>query len=127
MAVCFQSLYEKNLLFGGNSSENRIFLRGKDELLVGYGFTGKKFVGGIIARGTKPTEFTNCVSVSDVTVQIQDNAGILAGNVAAGGTVTGTSVGGSFNGTALDATNFTGYCFGTASPFKDTANISFAE
>ena len=89
--------------------------------------TGKKFVGGIIARGTKPTEFTNCVSVSDVKVQIQDNAGILAGNVAAGGTVTGTSVGGSFNGTALDATNFTGYCFGTASPFKDTANILFAE
>ena len=89
--------------------------------------TGKKFVGGIIARGTKPTEFTNCVSVSDVTVQIQDNAGILAGNVAAGGTVTGTSVGGSFNGTALDATNFTGYCFGTASPFKDTANITLAQ
>ena len=89
--------------------------------------TGTKCVGGIIGRGTKPTEFTNCESISNMTADKQDNAGILAGNVAAGSSIAETSVGGSFNGTALDASNFTGYCFGTESPFKETANISFAE
>ena len=41
--------------------------------------------------------------------------------------VTGTTVSGTFNGTPLNSSNYTGFCFGSSSDFKVTTGITFAE
>ena len=104
-----------------------------------YNMTGSKlsnsntavtteYIGGIIGyNNTKASTIKSCGSTSEITAKSQAYSGLVAGNIAAGSSVTETTVSGKFNETTMDATNFGTYCFGTSSGFKTTTGVTLAQ
>lgn len=109
------------------------------EFTTCYNMTGSKlsnintavtteYIGGIIGyNNIKASTIKSCGSTSEITAKSQAYSGLVAGNIAAGSSVTETTVSGTFNDTPLNSSNYTGFCFGSSSDFKVTTGITFAE
>ena len=95
-----------------------------------------QLVGGFIGQieANKTTNISNCSVAADMVSKGAGYSGMFVGRLtdkADDGKVTTTLtniwVKGSFEGTALAADNYTPYCYGTGSDYKETGNISFGE
>ena len=95
-----------------------------------------QLVGGFIGQieANKTTNISNCSVAADVVSKGAGYSGMFVGRLtdkADDGKITTTLtniwVKGSFEGTALAADNYTSYCYGTGSDYKETGNISFGE
>lgn len=86
-------------------------------------------VGGLVAYTAALAEISECSSKATITSARGTNydyVGAFIGHfLKPESTITSSSVAGTFNGTALSASNYTTYCFGTKSENKTTTGITF--
>lgn len=91
--------------------------------------TTLEMVGGLVAYTAELAEITECSSKAAITSARGTNydyVGAFIGRfLKPASTITSSKVAGTFNGTALSASNYTTYCFGTKSENKTTTGISF--
>ena len=94
-----------------------------------------QLVGGFIGQveANKTTKISNCSVAANVVSKGAGYSGMFVGRLtdqASGGITTTLSniwVKGSFEGTTLAADNYTSYCYGTGSDYKETGNIYFGD
>ena len=93
-----------------------------------------QYIGGFIGQveSDKTTVMSNCSIAADVVSKGAGYSGMFVGRLTdKAGTITTTLsniwVKGSFEGTALTADNYTTYCYGTGSDYKETGNIYFGD
>lgn len=93
-----------------------------------------QYIGGFIGQveSDKTTVMSNCSIAADVVSKGAGYSGMFVGRLTdKAGTITTTLsniwVKGSFEGTTLTAENYTTYCYGTGSDYKETGNISFGD
>ena len=86
-------------------------------------------VGGLVAYTAELAEISECSSKATITSARGTNydyVGAFIGRfLKPASTITSSKVAGTFNGTALSASNYTTYCFGTKSENKTTTGITF--
>ncbi|MBE6216328.1 MAG: hypothetical protein E7123_08905 [Bacteroidales bacterium] len=91
--------------------------------------TTLEMVGGLVAYTAELAEISECSSKATITSARGTNydyVGAFIGRfLKPASTITSSMVAGTFNGTALSASNYTTYCFGTKSENKTTTGITF--
>ena len=95
-----------------------------------------QLVGGFIGQveANKTTSISNCSVAADVVSSGAGYSGMFVGRLTdqtkdgkITTTLTNIWVKGSFEGTTLAADNYTTYCYGTGSDYKETGNIYFGD